>query len=397
MKKQIVYNLSLILLIVLFWQLVVFNLGVLQALFIHRAGKIPDTLVWWESELFKNHLFSIVYNKNDIAQNRIYISHSTFSSLLDVFWIKSFSYILHKPYHIAQNFIALVNMYLFIVFIFSRDFFKNKLKTKFSKFDILMLFLIVGFIFSIPSFWDSFLRFNSDNYFVLTSLLLIFLTERIDFLNTQSNQNIFFITGIIMVSFEPVYYPCWLFLYFAFLNTYKITVREYFKTFILLLYSVLIIIVPYIQGWLIHKENLGSTFKSRSGLDGSSLYFKSVFDALFKPFSHNFNFLWLVYFIVLLILMILFDKSRVLSNLKRLGFALIGFVFSLIVFPQSVSIHRYLYDFLLFIPIVYLIIKILIEIEIESIQPRKFLFIVLGMIFMIFVNLRSISVCFYNW
>jgi hypothetical protein len=200
-----------------------------------------------------------------------------------------------------------------------------------------------------------------------------------------------------MVSFEPVYYPCWLVLYFAFLNTYKITAREYFKIFILLIYSILIVIVPYIQGWLIHKENLGSTFKSRSGLDGSILYFKSVFDALLKPFSHNFNFLWLVYFIVLLILMILLDKSRVLSNLKRLGFALIGFIFSLIVFPQSVSIHRYLYDFLLFIPIVYLIIKILVETEIESIQPRKFLFILLGMIFMIFLNLRSISVCFYNW
>jgi hypothetical protein len=151
-----------------------------------------------------------------------------------------------------------------------------------------------------------------------------------------------------MVSFEPVYYPCWLVLYFAFLNTYKLTFREYFKIFILLIYSVLIIILPYIQGWLIHKENLGSTFKYRSGLDGSILYFKSVFDALLKPFSHNFNFLWLVYFIILLIIMILLDKSKVLSNLKRLGFALIGFVFSLIVFPQSVSIHRYLYDFLLY-------------------------------------------------
>jgi hypothetical protein len=93
----------------------------------------------------------------------------------------------------------------------------------------------------------------------------------------------------------------------------------------------------------------------RSGLDGDVQYFTDPGQAMLQPFNAGWRTAWSVFaaFLPLLLCFVWVARSR--SDRTRvfgqIVFLTSPYFFSLALFPQSVSIHPYLYDQLLFVPV----------------------------------------------
>ena len=104
-----------------------------------------------------------------------------------------------------------------------------------------------------------------------------------------------------------------------------------------------------------------SSFTFRSGLDGDTRYFTSLAQAALAPcplaccYLRSAADLLLPGLVLLCAVgpLTLFDRGATSVSLSRqLLFLATPYLVSLILFPQSVSIHPYLYDHLLMVPIV---------------------------------------------
>ena len=114
---------------------------------------------------------------------------------------------------------------------------------------------------------------------------------------------------------------------------------------------------PVLVGKLTGFSASGSPWIWRSGLDGSDQYFKHIFQAVFKPQMQfelrPYGMFWIAWG---LLAMLFWSTKRYMDNLG-IGFtavcALTGFYFiNAILFPQSASIHPYLYDIMFIMPVV---------------------------------------------
>lgn len=165
-----------------------------------------------------------------------------------------------------------------------------------------------------------------------------------------------------------------------------------------LLFSILNIFIPYA---LSNGLPTSSSFWARSGLDGNRQFVTSIIQAVIEPFETTLP-ARLQTFLIPLVVAIsiltlygeLFSRDEICKIFKCLAFSLIGYFSNAIIFPQSVSIHPFLYDFLwinpLYLTCGYIFIRPLREIKISAFDDRD---LVLAIIFMacLMSNLFTVS------
>jgi hypothetical protein len=119
-------------------------------------------------------------------------------------------------------------------------------------------------------------------------------------------------------------------------------------------FAVFNMVFPFIVAKLVFGQTSASTFLFRSGLDGSTQYFSSHWQAIFEPVAHR-SFereLSMKLFVCLVLVAIgwRFARDAYPSLATATAVSLIPYASHWAVFPQAVSIHPYLYDLLFLVP-----------------------------------------------
>lgn len=124
---------------------------------------------------------------------------------------------------------------------------------------------------------------------------------------------------------------------------------------VLLGLGVLNLLLPMVLAQLAFGQTSASGLFFRMGLDGSTQYFTSHWQAIFDPYLHmrSIDRELSVKFLVCITLLStgwLIFRANYVRELTAVSVALIPYLSHWVVFPQSLSIHPYLYDMLFLIP-----------------------------------------------
>jgi len=257
-------------------------------------------------------------------------------------------------------------------------------------------FLIVGILVTNPLPWISFLKYSTENFYFIISLVFCYLSVFARSFNLQKKDFLFLITGLIISSFFIVFIIPWILLYIY--TEYRIKLRKkmWVNISIVSIYGTLSYLTPFILQRIKGFENVSSSYLFRSGLDGSSTYLKSSLSPIYKAASEQ-HFENIFLLIISLSLTIYILKINWKSVLDRL---LLSFIPALIVFsviPQHSTIHMYMFEFLIIIPLVFNLIFYLLSIDLNKLSPKKYVTITILYIFLIMGQLLEVSKSFINW
>jgi hypothetical protein len=230
---------------------------------------------------------------------------------------------------------------------------------------LLFLFLGLGFLLTGWRLWDDLYRYNTDSPFPLMGSLAIVVWAC---LRAPIRPRAALGAACAFAALAPAYVPI-LVLAMACLFAQRSTTLPdaIARNRVLvrisgaaLLVGLVVYLVPRV---LIAWKGYGaseSTFLFRSGLDGDVRYFTGILQAFVRPCSVNccginrpFGDLVLPAFVPVVACWLWGLQGQGATRLRLLSqfvFLSAPYVFSLVLFPQSVSIHPYLYDHLLLVP-----------------------------------------------
>jgi hypothetical protein len=396
-NKKKLSILSLILLMVVFWLMVIFKLGVLSATFVPKSGFFPLTFNWWNSTSVSTHYFMGIHKLKNINNNEVYNSFSYQVLLFNYFLLSIFNIFRSVSFEVSQNFIVYIYVFLFMSIVFYLN--KSeiiKILYKINIFKVFWLFLLVGILVTNALPWVSFLRFNADNMFFITSILFCIQAFYSNSENIIRKDKIYFILGIILGSISIVNIIPWILCYVV--SEKKLNLRKKLKINILIvfIYSLITFCLPIIIQKYAGFRSVSSSFLFRSGLDGSSKYLSSSFAPILKPISEQ-HFGNSIFIFVCIFILNRLSKEKRKERYNQMYISLIPFLFTLILFPQSLIIHMYLYEFLIVIPLIFNLVLTILSFDLNLISPKRYLFISLLISFVIMGQLLDISKAFANW
>ena len=231
---------------------------------------------------------------------------------------------------------------------------------------LLALFVAYGLIVTTWRFWNDLYRFNSDNPFPL--LVAVFLLVYA-FLLAPARPVAAGVSAAVFVALSPIHTPMALVALLGLFGKAAATRRDFLHrnraviaiSFAVVLVGVVSYLAPRILIALKGYVPVGSSYLFRSGLDGDTRYFSNMAQAVFASCPAGCCFprqagelIWPAF------LPLVFagaatrwrDSPGTISLGHLLLFLTTPYWMSVVLFPQSVSIHPYLYDHLLLIPVV---------------------------------------------
>jgi hypothetical protein len=232
---------------------------------------------------------------------------------------------------------------------------------------LLTLFVCYGLVVTAWRFWSDSYRFGSDNPYPLLMGGLLFVYA---FLLAPIRPSAAAVSAAIFVALSPIHLPMLLLAVFVLFGQRASSTGEWWRRNRPLLrlaaLSTAAGLVSYLLPWLLIAANsyeaVGSSYLLRSGLDGDTQYFSNLVQASLLPCSRGGccwlrtpgELLWPAVIPVLIVAVLIY-RSRTAESLSwghAFAFLSTPYFLSLILFPQSVSIHPYLYDHMLLIPAV---------------------------------------------
>jgi hypothetical protein len=341
------------------WLLVLLKLGLWRATIRPVDGVLSYTFNGWENYPVSRHLFLAQLEPNQFAQGKAYTSY-TYTTLFFYFiFLAPFHFLLKLPYEIAHN----VLPYFFVACLTSLLILTRKsellmiLQEK-SPFRWLLAFLAIGIVITDPLPWVGSLNYNPENVFILVAGAFCYLSTWV--FRDEVPKKPLLIVGIFLALWcGPLYIPAWI-LAGLFFNRALILERKWMLQVAgVSALAVLNFFAPaYVSQWG-GLSSVSYGFYFRSGLDGSSQYMTTIFQAISSPVDPRY---WPTAFYVLITLCLavafhyLFRKRKLpFRPLQQAFFLLIPYLTTAIMFPQMTSIHPYLTDPLLVIPATFLI------------------------------------------
>jgi len=221
----------------------------------------------------------------------------------------------------------------------------------------LLILSVVAFM-TTPAWWISAGKANVDNVFLF--ILPLYICAGFILSNTKISFPNLCVTLAAICLIAPMYG----FLISFFLTIWELTEKEK-NTSILkisivtLAISFLLFLMPHVVAKFLGFTSVSSSWGFRSGLDGDCTYFSNAFSAIFLPFTVRpvSYLLWPLCLMVAQLLFIWKTKqniqydnllnARVFDTKKFFSIIFSGYVLTVLFWPQSVSIHPYLYDILL--------------------------------------------------
>jgi hypothetical protein len=258
-----------------------------------------------------------------------------------------------------------------------------------------LILLAFAYFATLPTFWISLGKFNVDNAFVFVFPVL--LTTGYLASTTGAQGPKFWISSLLLCALMPIasaQFALFLALHAIFRRPFA---KQIFRSaVVLLIISVVVYMQPIIVMKLLGFSSTNSSWLFRSGLDGDMTYYGNAVNSVLFPQFQRPAYLILTPAALLLLQMCYrwkFDSDEGTAQPERTPHASLPYLFSvyvlvLLLWPQAVSIHPYLYDALLVGP---LGAWIVMNFCTRTIPNQHFLLWVFILLFFVAFNLTKIA------
>lgn len=349
----------------LFWFSLVSDVGIGRAVLdTTRDDRVIVTFNLWQTHPPSEHLFLMWLSPEDFASHRAYTNHLhpyLFSLYGAVRLVQAAT---GSPLYVARNVtpfaVAAIGVAAFTVLL---------LRSGWSSFEpgvksYISLFLALGLFVTEWHFWISMYTTNFDDVFPVIAFLLAILAASAAPHPAPPHDRLLVGSALLFGAFGWVYTPLAILALWCYYGRLRPTGSFFIDNRRLLKASVacgmagmIAVAIPRVLVALKGYETVSSPFLFRSGLDGDTRYFHDVAQAVLRPFYGGSRTWWTMLFptFVPVLIWLTWGTAGAGGARRRLGRALLlltaPYWFSVAVFPQAVSIHPYLYDHLLFLPV----------------------------------------------
>jgi hypothetical protein len=239
----------------------------------------------------------------------------------------------------------------------------------------------LGTVATLPSLWVASIIGNpEDQNRFLTTIAFAYLSV-LDF-RDRALDRAGWIAAVIVAVIAPMYSPFLILMLLILAGPGGLPDRRGLKwprwrsqTLILTAITIIGIVSPYLMLRLGGFHSIGSSFLFRSGLDGSTVYFTSMLQAVLSPADENGRAWALLPIPTAAALvtggMLAFSRPLAERMLRQLLVCLTPTLFWIVLFPQAVSIHPYYFDFGLIFPAAFGLAFWLSDREIQDVLVRR--------------------------
>jgi hypothetical protein len=320
----------------------------------------------WESRPASEHGFLGWRSNEDFARRRAY-AHHVHPFLFSMYaWVRGVRWLAGLGPYAASNTTPFLSLFVILAasgVLFAR---MGLLRRAERPIVLFFLFLGAGLIVTAWRFWNDLFHYTTDNPYPLLAGVFIALYA---FLLEPLRPRLAIGTAAVFVALSPTYAPMLIAAAVPLFGQAHATLRETLRrnrSLVAMIAACLAVaVITYLLPTLIIRwksyEREASAFLFRSGLDGDTTYMSNMFSAFAAPCPTGCcwgrplrDVLFPAFVPLMLFVPAVWWRDRVFGRklLHLLLFLLTPYLLSLILFPQAVSIHPYMYDHILLIPVI---------------------------------------------
>jgi hypothetical protein len=316
----------------------------------------------WETAPVRDHLFLGWKSVESFQQGTPYANHVHPYLLTMYGWSRAVRAATGLPQYVASNTIPFFYLAALVAAVTTLLARLGLLRRRSTVLGLTTLFLGYGLIVTGWRFWNDLFRYNTDNpYPLLAAAFILVYAWMLDPVRPVAAAA----SAAVFVALSPTHAPMAVVAVLVLFSQGAPTLKEFVRRnrvpLVVSATAVLVGAAVYLPPWLLSVWRgyapVGSSVMFRSGLDGDTQYFSNMVQSVVAPCPRaccwGRSWVDLVY-PALLPLLVLGPLARRAAPPVRLGHLLLflctPYLLNVILFPQSVSIHPYLYDHFLLIP-----------------------------------------------
>jgi hypothetical protein len=359
-----------------------------------EEGHLSRSFAGWSQYPVASHLFLMEFEPGDFAQGRVYVSGTYLFIFSAYACMAPFHFLLGFPYNVAHNFLPYfyVSCLILLLGLTTRKQLRE-ISEKRSSLLWLLVFISLGVTVTDPLPWVSSYNGNRDNPFILAAGLFCYLSTWVFYDEVPKTELL--VVGIFLALWAPIFIPAWILCGLFFHSSLILERKWIWQVTVVSALAALSVVVPVLIVRWAGLTPTGSGFLFRSGLDGSREYMTSIFQAIFRPSDPR---PWPTgsYFLLGALSAIFFHyffkgRSRYRA-LPQALFLLIPYASFAIFLPQLTSIHPFLTDVLLLVPVTFLLSFWFLQKPFwEVLTARKYVAWLLFADFILMTNLLTLS------
>jgi len=320
----------------------------------------------WQSNPLSEHLFLAWRDPADFQQRSVYANHVHPFLLSMYVWMRAAQRLGHLTLWQASNTTILLPVLVLIGAFATLLARTGSLWQRLRVVHLFALFLAMGVLLTTWRLWIDLIRFNSDNsYPLLAGILVLLYALLLPPVQTRSAATAAAVFAALSPTNTPMVILPVLCLFGRRGQDLRDVLRQNRSVIWICLAALSAGAASYIEPRLLirwagyHPKESSLIF--RSGLDGDTRYFSGLFQAVVSPcpigccYARPLSDLLVPSLIPLAVLAPLlwrWSPSQGASVVRATVFLITPYLMSVMLFPQSVSIHPYQYDHWLFIPVV---------------------------------------------
>jgi hypothetical protein len=315
----------------------------------------------WQTHPPSDHLFLIWLTRDDFARHQVYTNH-LHPYLLLIYGCTWLVQVLSGlPLWVGRN---MTPFLIAAVGVVSAAVVVSRARVVSTVYDLRFyasLFLLLGLFMSVWHYWMALYVVNFDNLFPLIAHLnaIVWATTQPRFSKHHAGLVVF--STVLFAAFGWVYTPLVILVLWCYFGRWSDTLttlvgrnRTLLRVSgIAAIVAAIVYVVPLLLVAVKGYTTSGSPYTFRAGLDGDVRYFQDLAQAVLRPYWPPARTPWMLLFpafIPLAACLTWGSRTARFRTLSQFGFLAAPYFFSLALFPQSVSIHPYLYDHLLVFP-----------------------------------------------
>lgn len=356
-----------------FWLSVVADLGISRVVretdrttpMVCRSDVLTTAFSIWEANPPREHLF-LGWRSDESFRARAPYANHVHPYLFTMYaWVTLIREATGVPTYVATNSTPLFYMLVLLAGFTTLLVRAGLLQQRMTPLSLTTLFVAYGLLVTAWRFWHDLYRFGSDNPYPLLMGVFLFVYA---FLLAPMRPAAATVSATAFVALSPIHLPMLLIAVFALFGTTAATLRGAAQKNrdLLVLAGVataaglISLLTPRLLIASNGYEAVGSSYLIRSGLDGDTRYFSNLFQAAVSPcirggccWPRPIDQLAWPALVPLVVLPFAGFRTGFLAKVSfghLLMFLTTPYFVSLVLFPQSVSIHPYLYDHMLLIP-----------------------------------------------
>ena len=320
----------------------------------------------WQTNPPSDHLFLAWRSQDDFQHQRVYANHGHPFLLSMYAWVRVAQELGHLTLWQASNTTILLPIFVLIVAFITLVVRSDSQQHRFHVAHLLALFLAMGILLTTWRLWIDLIRFDSDNpYPLLAGVLVLLYALLLPPVQTRAAAVVAGVFAALSPTITPLMIVPVVCLFGHRGKDVRDTLRKNQSVIVICLAAIAAGAVSFLEPRALIRwygyHPIQSSLLFRSGLDGDTRYFSGLLQATVAPcptlccYARSLSDLLVPSMVPLAVLGPLAwwsspPQGRMVGRTAL--FLITPYLMSVIFFPQSVSIHPYLYDHWFIIPVV---------------------------------------------